>query len=355
MANKPHNSNLKPKKIIITFLVLLVSVSADAQIFRKHFQKVRHKADSLYTRYEDKILAADSLLAVRYNKTDIDTAYLARPQNRWTFKARLNVAGTRFKIQSMQNDIPVKAHMTADYKATASFSASYRGITVGGSLNPAALAGKYKDFEINLNSYTNRYGFDVITQNAKRFDGWIKVGSQPKASLEEGATHERSVNVNAYYVFNHRRFSYPAAFTQSYIQKHSAGSLLVGSALEWQRIKRRSDDEQQAYNLNTFNFALGAGYAYNYVPTRRWLLHATLLPTFVINGRQHLTVNGVKEKMDTAFPQVILTARTAAIYNIKNYFLGASMVFNYSRVGNPDHVQVRHFKWLARTFVGLRL
>lgn len=343
-------------RFLFFLLTFLLCVTADAQIFKKRFEKARHKADSLYTQYEDKILAADSALAARYNKADIDTAFLARPQNRWTFKARINVAGTRFKIHSMQDGNPVDAHMTADRKATASLSVSYRGITVGGALNPAALAGKYKDFEINLNSYTNRYGFDVITQNAKRFDGWVRVGNTPKVSLEGGSTHERSVNINAYYVFNYRRFSYPAAFTQSYIQKRSAGSLLVGSSLEWQRIKRTMEEgNEQSYKLKTFNFALGAGYAYNYVPTRRWLLHATLLPTFVVNGQQNISVNGVKEKMDTAFPQVILTARTAAIYNIKNYFLGATLVFNYSNIGKPEHVEVRHFKWLFRTFVGLRL
>ena len=33
---------------------------------------------------------------------------------------------------------------------------------------------------------------------------------------------------NIYYIFNHRRFSYPAAFSQSTIQRRSAGSPLLG-------------------------------------------------------------------------------------------------------------------------------
>ena len=33
---------------------------------------------------------------------------------------------------------------------------------------------------------------------------------------------------NLYYIFNHRRFSYPAAFSQSTIQRRSAGSPLLG-------------------------------------------------------------------------------------------------------------------------------
>lgn len=33
---------------------------------------------------------------------------------------------------------------------------------------------------------------------------------------------------NLYYIFNHRRFSYPAAYSQSTVQRRSAGSMLLG-------------------------------------------------------------------------------------------------------------------------------
>ena len=333
--------------------MLFVMPNADAQIF-KRFKRARQKADSLYLANKEKIDAVDSMLTVKYHRINYDTAYLQRPQTKWTLKGRVNITGARFKIRSMQNDMPVKANITADHKATASLSISYLGITVGGALNPAALAGRYKDFEINLNSYSNRYGFDIITQNAKRFDGWIKLGNQPKIKPEDGTIKARSFNINGYYVFNYRKFSYPAAFTQSYIQKRSAGSLLVGTSMEWQTLKRSAEDILQSYKLKTFNFALGAGYGYNYVPDRRWLFHASALPAFVISGTQKLDVNGDKEKINSGIPQFILTARGSAVYNIKNYFAGTSFVFNYSKAGKSDHVQVNHNKWLLRTFAGLR-
>ena len=338
---------------LFSVFLFFATPNTDAQII-KRFKRARHKADSLYLAHKDKIETVDSFLTVKYHRINYDTAYLVRPKTKWTLKGRANVTGARFRIRSTQNDMPIKANMTADHKATASLSISYMGITVGGALNPAALAGKYKDFEINVNSYSNRYGFDIITQNAKRFDGWIKMGDQPKVKPEDGTIKARSFNINGYYVFNYRKFSYPAAFTQSYIQKRSAGSLLVGTSLEWQSLKRSAEDILQSYKLNTFNFALGAGYGYNYVPNRRWLFHASALPAFVIAGTQKLNVNGDNEKTNSGIPQFILTARGAAVYNIRNYFLGANFVFNYSKVGKPEHVQVNHNKWLFRTFAGLR-
>ena len=337
------------------FLLLCLTVNnVDAQISKK-VERIKMKADSLYDKYEDKIIAVDSIITEKYNKSDIDTFYLGRPKTRWTFKGRINLAGTRFRIQSNLGETTMKAHMVADHKATASLSVSYMGITLGGALNPAALAGRYKDFEININSYSNRYGFDVVTQHAKRFDGWIKMGNQPKTYPDDGIAKERSFNVNAYYAFNYRRFSYPAAFTQSYIQKRSCGSFLVGASLEWQSIKRNSEDFIKSLRLNTFNFALGAGYGYNYVPNRRWLIHWSAIPTFVVSGKQKMKVDGKKEEVGTKFPQVILTARTAAVYNIKNYFVGATGVFNFSRIGNDQQVEVRRSKWIVKTFVGIRL
>lgn len=43
------------------------------------------------------------------------------------------------------------------------------------------------------------------------------------------------LNLTGYYTFNHRRFSYPAAFTQSYIQRRSAGSWLAGISYQSSR------------------------------------------------------------------------------------------------------------------------
>ena len=48
-----------------------------------------------------------------------------------------------------------------------------------------------------------------------------------RVELPEDMLAVKTLNVNAYYAFDSSRFSYPAAFSQSYIQRRSAGSFLL--------------------------------------------------------------------------------------------------------------------------------
>ena len=106
--------------------------------------------------------------------------------------------------------------MRAERKATISVGVSYVGLSVSLSLNPAKLAGKYHDYEFNFRSYGKRFGFDFAYQDAKNFTGWHEHEGMERIDLPEDVLSVKTLNMNAFYVFNHRRFSYPAAFSQSY-------------------------------------------------------------------------------------------------------------------------------------------
>jgi hypothetical protein len=57
------------------------------------------------------------------------------------------------------------------------------------------------------------------------------------SQLESGDLTLKVVNLAGYYTFNHRHFSFPAAFTQNYIQRRSAGSWLAGISYQGGSIK----------------------------------------------------------------------------------------------------------------------
>ena len=75
------------------------------------------------------------------------------------------------------------------------------------------LAGKYHDYEFNFRSYGKRFGFDFAYQDAKNFTGWHEHEGMEHIDLPEDVLSVKTLNMNAFYVFNHRRFSYPAAFS----------------------------------------------------------------------------------------------------------------------------------------------
>lgn len=294
----------------------------------------------------------DSILTLRYDKGGIDTAYVVRPPAKWTLTARLNVSGAVIETEGIDNGQHFKSEMQANRKATLSVGVSYLGLSLSAALNPAKLLGKYRDFELNFNSYGRRCGFDIIYQNAKNFTGWHEHDGMERIELSDGLLSVKTLNLNAFYVFNSRRFSYPAAFSQNYIQRHSAGSFLLAASGMGQHATL---DWNQKMQLKMTNIALGAGYGYNFVPGLGWLLHISALPTFIVYSNTSMTFGDTRIPLHYHFPEVIITGRGAVIRQWNNKFLGLSMVFNFTNIGHEESLALHNIKWRIRTFFGIRL
>lgn len=294
----------------------------------------------------------DSLLSRRYYKGGIDTAYIIRPATKWTVTARMNMSGATIESEGTDNGQHFKSKMEANRKATLSVGVSYLGLSLSVALNPAKMMGKYRDFELNFNSYGRRFGFDVIYQDAKNFTGWYDPEGMERITLPDGMLSVKTLNLNAFYVFNHRRFSYPAAFSQSYIQRRSAGSFLLAASGMGQHATLDWDQDMQ---LKITNIGLGAGYGYNYVPRQGWLLHISALPTFIVYSNTSMTFGNERIPLHYHFPEIIITGRGAVVRQWANKFIGMSMVFNFTNNGNKENLALHNMKWLVRTFFGLRL
>ena len=294
----------------------------------------------------------DSLLTMRYRKGNIDTAYITRPATKWTVTARYNVSGAKIKAKGIDNGLHFNSEMKADYKSTLSLGISYLGFTLSAALNPAKMMGKYRDYELNFNSYGRRFGFDVIYQNAHNFTGWHDQDGMERIELTDGLLKVKTLNVNAFYVFNSRRFSYPAAFSQSYIQRQSAGSFLLAVSGQGQHA---TIDWEQEMQLKMTNLALGAGYGYNYVPGRGWLLHISALPTFIVYSNTSMTFGDTSVPLHYHFPETIITGRGSVVRQWTNKFVGLSMVYNFTNIGHEESLAIHNDKWRVRTFFGLRI
>lgn len=304
----------------------------------------------------------DRMLTENYNKVKFDTTYIVRPNTKWTVTARLNVSGMAIEAEghdrsalppeSTQDGQYYQTKMEANSKATVSLGLSYQGISLGLALNPAQLIGKYHDYELNLNSYRNRFGFDVIYQDAKNFKGWYDQQGWGRLDLPDGVLKVQTLNVNAYYAFNGRRFSYPAAFSQSYIQRRSAGSFLLAASYMWQNA---TVDWGQWIQLKMKNVGIGAGYGYNFVPRKGWLLHLSALPTFIVYSNSSMAVDDDRTSLRYRFPETIITFRGAVVRNWSNKFLGLSFVYTYTNLGDTSTLAMENSKWRTRAFFGVRL
>ena len=294
----------------------------------------------------------DSTLTANYRKGNIDTNYISRPMTKWTLKARYNLSGTKIEAEGVENGRHFRSELTADNKSTLSVAVSYLGFSVSAALNPAKLMGKYNDYEVNINSYGNRFGWDFIYQDARNFTGWHDHEGVGRIELPADMLSVKTLNLNAYYAFNGRRFSYPAAFSQSYIQRRSAGSLLLAAS---GMAQHATLDWLLKTELKMTNIGIGAGYGYNYVPARGWLLHLSALPTFMVSSHTSMTFGGIRVPLDYHFPEVIITGRGAVVKQTNNLFYGLSMVYNFTNIGDEEDFSLHNQKWRARAFFGLRL
>ena len=294
----------------------------------------------------------DNVLTENYRTVKYDTAYIVRPQTKWTVIARLNVSGATIETEGIDNGQYYQSEMEANSKATLSLGVGYQGFLLSLALNPAKLMGKYNDYELNFNCYRRSFGFDVIYHDAKNFTGWYDQEGMERVELPDGMLHVQTLNVNAYYAFNNRRFSYPAAFSQSYIQRRSAGSFLLAASGMGQRATL---DWEEGQKLKMTNIGIGAGYGYNFVPHQGWLLHISALPTFIVYNNASMTFGGSQMDLKYHFPEVIITGRGAVVRQWGNKFLALTMVYNFTNIGNKNDFSIYNTKWRIRTIFGVRL
>ena len=301
----------------------------------------------------------DSALAARYYRTPYDTNFVIRPEGKLTLKLRLNQTGNDFHAKGTVNGFYSEADLKTSHKTTMSIGASYRGISAAVAINPAKMKGLYKDYEFNLNYYSSRLSLDFSYQRSETLAGDF-TGDRGDLRLESGEALLKVLNIAGYYTFNHRRFSYPAAFTQSYIQRRSAGSWLAGISYQGGSIK--TTDDLKARNSNApdvriyiGHVGIGGGYGYNWVPSKKWLLHLSILPTVVVYNRNNMTVNGERKEAQHMRLNMLFNERAAVVYNFSpRYFASLTAVVNNS-VFKDDNVTVNQNKWRARASFGMRL
>ena len=97
----------------------------------------------------------------------------------------------------------------------------------------------------------------------------------------------RTVYADAYYVFNNKRFSMPAARTGRLIQKRSVGSFFVMANYNQSRLHmyRMLNYTEEVFRHN--QFSIGAGYGYNWaINGGKLLFSISVIPMFSLVNRE---------------------------------------------------------------------
>ena len=251
----------------------------------------------------------------------------------------------------------------------------------------------------------NIASYDEATENIV-FSDWGESYGWDETDKEELPSNMsiKTLIFDGFYIFNNKKFSYAAAYNQKTIQKRSAGSPLVG--LMGYYADFDYDDKRNAEliywmdgigRLRQYQLSVGAGYAYNFVPAKGWLISAMAMPMVTIVNRtrintydsnfkelakenllMYVLIESMKEEGIEGLENVNLdytddceiqstgvhsrnnrialnyTTRLSVTYNWKRYFINANGQFNnfnYKHKAMHGHLN----DWYINASVGVRL
>ena len=302
----------------------------------------------------------DKKLTTRYYKSKYDSTYVIRPEEKWLLRLLLNQTGNHIHAEGTVSDVWSRYDLRSSYNTSLGLEVNYCDIAASVSMNPGKINGDYTDYEFNFEYHGQQFSFDVNYLRSTSLSGDIHLGDM--SHLDEEGIRMNVVNLAAYYVFNHRQFSYPAALYQNYYQLRSASSWLAGISYQGGSIKTTDELKQRSpqapyVHLTFSNIGIGGGYCYNWVLGSRsqWLLHLSAMPTFTFFKHNKLIVNDRERRDSRPSINMIFNERASVVYHFSpRYNIGATMLMTNS-LFDDSKVLVIQDKWLVRTFLGVRL
>lgn len=246
--------------------------------------------------------------------------------------------------------LPERKFMRMDGEPVSTIGAQvqYLAVSAGYDWNIKQLfTGQHQDF------HEYRFGFSCMLFSAEFYATTNKVDTHIKRfgpydsprryDIPFDGLNNFTWGIDAYYFFNHRRYSQPAAFSFSRIQKRSQGAWYTGFSYYNQdlnfdfinlppdmRDQLPSSWEDFRYRVQTRNYAVRVGYGYNWVFAPKWVLGISESP---IIGIRRGYVNSSYEK--TSF-SLYNRLKGGIVWNNNHWFAGLTANFDIAIVNDKQ-------------------
>lgn len=310
------------KKVIVCSAVLFASLSLHANIIDRfgNWQKAQMKrsVDSLYVEVPEYTRIARLWNNMQFNRTDLD------------------LGATTLNLKSGIQDQQC-------------IGAAWLGFGLNAGVNLHKASQRY--FTCGLNSNT----------------AGISLSCQQGTTLNDGARSytAHSARVGAYYVFNHRKYSYNSVFRRVFIQKRSAGSVLLSANAIYSLLQ----DQNPQYDywsiapsegyLRNLVVSVGAGYGYNFVfgENRGYLFHISATPQLAFLNNAAILDSSFNrlESIPVGKIGAGFSASAALQYSwAERYIIGASMIDTSLRFPFTDGRSIFSRDYTAQFFFEFR-
>ena len=151
-------------------------------------------------------------------------------------------------------------------------------------------------------------------------------------------------SLEAYYFFNHKRYSQAAAFAFSKVQEKSQGSFYAGLSLSNNKYEFDFSSlpdpflsyvpetwDKNAYKVSTKNYSVVLGYGYNWVFARHWLMGVSESP--IIGLRR----GDINSRFDSNSFALSNRFSLSVVWNNGRWFAGVSGKLDTNLIYDKDH------------------
>lgn len=202
---------------------------------------------------------------------------------------------------------------------------------------------KPKKKEISMNIYNSQFGIDLYYRKTgsdfklRSYEGF-QLNAPSLENIRFDGLESRIKGINAYWIFNHKKFSYPAVYSQSTNQRRSAGSFMAGFSFSQHNISfdykklptpilDHISHDLKFNHIKYSDYSLGFGYGYNWVFAKNWVSNLSLLPGI---GYKKSKIDDHDFKHDSWIKDINfdLITRAGIVYNNTRFFVGASLVLH---------------------------
>lgn len=345
------------KRRFTLYLFLLVSLSLLAQAERTELPAMTEAAAVSDSTETDSAAFSRTGRFKKFvkkfmNFSDFDTLYIS--PNRYNY-ALMTTHFSNFEYYSVTSELPrpQKLSFTPNPHNKIGLYFGWRWIFLGWSVSVDDIYRKTnrknKGTEFDLSLYSSKLGVDIFYRRTGNNYRIHKMNGFPE---HIPADYSRDFNglkvdikgLNLYYIFNHRRFSYPAAFSQSTNQRRNAGSFIAGFSISKHKLNFNYNELpefiQEAMNpgmkvrrVKYTNANVSFGYAYNWVFARNCLACLSFTPAVAYKASDvDAEANEGKDWYSKFNLDFLL--RAGVVYNNGKYFVGTSFVgknYNYRR------------------------
>ncbi|MDE5811174.1 MAG: DUF4421 domain-containing protein [Muribaculaceae bacterium] len=273
-----------------------------------------------------------------------DTAYVVGTGYKFNGKIRME-SWTDYYHPRFSNN--TRMNMIADPTTSLGFYLNYLAVSVGYDINMGKLFGGKADGRKRW-----QFGFSCMLFSADLYFIRNDVGTtirsiyvpeQPtqRVNIPFDGINTTEWGLNAYYFFNHKRYSQAAAFSFSRIQLKSQGSFFAGIAYTNQNFmfdfaklpeEYIRDIPVTDYTLKTHNYAFQFGYGYNWVFHPKWNFGVTIAP--MLGWTSGTIVEQADRGKSFAF---LLRGKLGMVWNHKQWFASSIFSFQGNLVGTKEH------------------